>query len=101
MSSKQIEYIILAISSFEAEHKGKKRSIGKCAFIQGLVLDVGAYTATIYNLLKLARIIVQDSNLSFKQEISHLAAIGIRATNKAKSSKKCKVDDASVLITQR
>lgn len=98
LSEKQIEYIVSAISHFEASHKSRKRSIGKCAFIKGLAADVGTCVATIYNLLKIARIETLSTHLTYKQELSHSAAIGVRAINRYRSGKKHKVTDAKPFI---
>lgn len=98
LSEKQIEYVISAVSHFEASHKNHKRSIGKCAFIKGLALDVGSCVATIYNLLKIARIETLSTHLTYQLELSHSAAIGTRLLNRKLSGKNHKIQCAKAFI---
>lgn len=82
LSDEAIEYIVNSVSTFEAEHKGKRRNTGKTEFIRDLAAQVGTTVSNIYRILKQARVTVVNYQLQKVEEYSAQAACNRRRGNR-------------------
>lgn len=97
VSNQNIEFIINQVIKFTASNHDRKRNIGKTLFIKQLATTVGTSVATIYRIIKDAKITITDTHLNDIEELSSSAIIGKRELRKS-TPNNCKLDKAKPFI---
>ena len=88
LSFEQYEYIIDEINKFNAFHKGKKRNIGKTAFIQELASKIGTSRSNIYAILHDAELSLINSDLKPYTILSASTAFKKRSSKRGSNHSK-------------
>lgn len=79
LSLEHYEHIIREITKHDAFHNGKKRNTGRTALIRSLASTVGTSVSNVYSIIKDASILVQNSDLTLRCELSASAAFHKRS----------------------
>lgn len=79
LSLEHYEHIIREITKHDAFHNGKKRNTGRTALIRSLASTVGTSVSNVYLIIKDASILVQNSDLTLRCELSASAAFHKRS----------------------
>lgn len=93
LSYEHYEHIVWEITKHDAFHRGKKRNTGKTALIRSLASDVGTSVSNVYAIIHDSTISVQNSDLTFRNELPASAAFQKR-TKSLKTSNVSKLEKA-------